>query len=111
MYKIFPLPMGNLSINDLRIALINYLCATQASEQLIVRTQGEEQDILEMLALFGISYSQLYYQNNNFKIPSPICLHTFGHEEKAFICFCPHEASSCDSTCEHLSPEEVINNF
>ena len=67
MYRFSPSPMGNLSINDLRIALINYLRATQAGEQLIVRIEGKDQDILDMLALFGISYSQLYYQNNNFK--------------------------------------------
>ena len=109
MYRFSPSPTGNLSINDLRIALINYLCATQAGQQLIVRIEGEEQDTLEMLALFGISYSQLYYQNNNFKYHLQFAS-TLLDTKKAFICFCPHEASSCDSTCEHLSPEEVINN-
>ena len=109
MYRFTPSPMGNLNINDLRIALMNYLCATQAGQQLIVRIEGEEQDTLEMLALFGISYSQLYYQNNNFKYHLQFAS-TLLDTKKAFICFCPHEASSCDSTCEHLSPEEVINN-
>lgn len=109
MYRFTPSPMGNLNINDLRIALINYLCATQAGQQLIVRIEGEEQDTLEMLALFGISYSQLYYQNNNFKYHLQFAS-TLLDTKKAFICFCPHEASSCDSTCEHLTPEEVINN-
>ncbi len=109
MYRFSPSPMGNLSINDLRIALMSYLRATQAGQQLIVRIEGEEQDTLEMLALFGISYSQLYYQNNNFKYHLQFAS-TLLDTKKAFICFCPHEASSCNGTCEHLSPEEVINN-
>jgi len=103
--------MGNLSINDLRIALMNYLRAQQVGKQLIVRIKGEEQDILEMLALFGIDYSQLYHQSNNFKYHLQFAS-TLLDTKKAFICFCPYEneLSPCDGTCEHLSSEEVINN-
>jgi len=109
MYRFSPSPTGDMSINDLRIALMNYLCATQAGEQLIVRMEGKNQDVLEMLSLFGIDYSQLYYQSNNFKYHLQFAS-TLLDTKKAFICFCPHEASSCSGTCEHLSPEEVINN-
>lgn len=113
MYRFAPSLTGNLSINDLRIALMNYLCAQQAGEHFIVRIEDKDQDedILDMLALFGISYSQLYYQSNNFKYHLQFAS-TLLDTKKAFICFCPQEdnASSCNGTCEHLSPEEVINN-
>ena len=103
--------MGDMSINDLRFALMNYLRATQAGEQFIVRMGGEDQDILDMLALFGIDYSQLYYQSNNFKYHLQFAS-TLLDTKKAFICFCPQkdEVSPCDGTCEHLSSQEVINN-
>lgn len=111
MYRFSASPTGNLSINDLRLALMNYLRAQQANEHFIVRIEGEDQEILDTLALFGISYSQLYYQSNNFKYHLQFAS-TLLDTKKAFICFCLHEdeASACDGTCEHLSPEEVINN-
>lgn len=106
-----------MSVNDLRIALLNFICAQQAGESLIVRIEdgdrartieGKDQEILDMLELFGISYAQLYYQSSNFKYHLQFAS-TLLDTKKAFICFCPHEASSCDGTCEHLSPEEVLN--
>ncbi|AHJ12153.1 glutamylglutaminyl-tRNA synthetase [Sulfurospirillum multivorans] len=119
MYRFAPSPTGDMSVNDLRIALLNSICAQQASEPLIVRIEdgdrartieGKDQEILEMLELFGISYAQLYYQSSNFKYHLQFAS-TLLDTKKAFICFCPHEdeESPCDGTCEHLSPEEVLN--
>lgn len=119
MYRFAPSPTGDMSINDLRVALLNYICAKQAGEQLVVRIEdgdrariieGKDQEILEMLELFGISYSQLYYQSSNFKYHLQFAS-TLLDTKKAFICFCPqeNELSACDGTCEHLSPEEVLN--
>jgi glutamyl-tRNA synthetase len=119
MYRFAPSPTGNMSINDLRIALLNYICAKQAGEQLIVRIEdgdrartieGKDQELLEMLALFGISYSQLYYQSSNFKYHLQFAS-TLLDTKKAFICFCPQEdeTSPCVGTCEHLSSEEILN--
>ncbi|WP_041957030.1 glutamate--tRNA ligase [Sulfurospirillum arsenophilum] len=119
MYRFAPSPAGDLHIGNLQVALFNYICAKQAGEQMIVRIEdgdrarnieGKDQEILEMLELFGISYSQLYYQSNNFKYHLQFAS-TLLDTKKAFICFCPHEneASACDGTCEHLSSEEVLN--
>lgn len=120
MYRFSASPTRDMSINDLRVALLNYICAKQADEQFIVRIEdgdkkrnieGKDQDILNMLRLFGIDYSQLYYQSNNFKYHLQFAS-TLLDTKKAFICFCPQkdEASPCDGTCEHLSSQEVINN-
>ncbi|MDD2382978.1 MAG: glutamate--tRNA ligase family protein [Sulfurospirillaceae bacterium] len=119
MYRFAFSPTDDMTINDLRVALLNYICAKQAGEQLIVRIEdgdkarlieGKDQEMLEMLELFGISFSQLYYQSNNFKYHLQFAS-TLLDTKKAFICFCPHEneTSPCEGTCEHLSPEEVLN--
>jgi len=119
MYRFAPSPTGDMSVNDLRVALMNYICAKQAGEQFIVRIEdgdrartieGKDQEILDMLELFGISYSQLYYQSNNFKYHLQFAS-TLLDTKKAFICFCPqeNEESPCIGTCEHLSSEEVLN--
>lgn len=98
---------------------MNYICAKQASEQLVVRIEdgdkartieGKDQEVLEMLELFGIGYSQLYYQSNNFKYHLQFAS-TFLDKKKAFICFCAEDkASPYDGTCENLSSDEVLNN-
>ena len=117
MYRFAPSPTGNMSVNDLRVALLNSICAKQAGEPLIVRIEdgdkahtieGKDQEILDMLELFGISYAQLYYQSSNFKYHLQFAS-TLLDTKKAFICFCPHEQSACDGSCEHLSSEEILN--
>jgi len=39
MYRFAPSPTGDMSVNDLRIALLNSICAKQAGESLIVRIE------------------------------------------------------------------------
>lgn len=118
MYRVSLFPTRDLHISDLRIDLMNYICAKQANQQLIVRVEdgdkahnidGKDQELLEMLALFGISYAHLYYQSENFKYHLQFAS-TFLDKKKAFICFCPENKASYDGTCEHLSPDEVLNN-
>ncbi|WP_442766085.1 glutamate--tRNA ligase family protein [Sulfurospirillum cavolei] len=108
----------DLSLNDLRMALLNFISAKQANEPFIVRVddadkgqvaEDKERDSLGTLALFGISYSQLYYQSRNFKYHLQFAS-TLLDQRKAFICFCPENKTPYDGTCENLSSEEVLNN-
>jgi len=119
MYRVSLFPTRDLHLSDLRVALINYICAKQTGQHLIVRVEdgdkahnidGKDQELLEMLALFGMSYSHLYYQSDNFKYHLQFAS-TLLDRKKAFICFCPEEkATPYDGTCEHLSSDEVLNN-
>ena len=112
-------PTHDILVSELRIALLSALYAKQKTLPLIVRMEdgkrseamkANEDAFLEILALFGISYSQLYYQSNNFKYHLQFAS-TLLDRKKAFICFCPEEkASPYDGTCEHLSSEEILNN-
>ena len=58
---------SKLSICDLRKALLSYLYAQQAHDQLVVRLESTDDVALEMLLFFGIYKKHLYYQKNNFK--------------------------------------------
>jgi glutamyl-tRNA synthetase len=111
-------PTHDLSLSDLRMALLNYLYARQSNEPFIVRVEdndkarfieGKDQESLEILTLFGIAYTQLYYQSDNFKYHLQFAS-TLLDRKKAFICFCPEEKIPYDRTCEHLSSEEILNN-
>lgn len=125
-------PNGDMTIDDLRIALINFIVAKQRKEEFIVRIddrdkeniiEGKDQEILEILALFGIEYSQLLYQSQHNRFYSAMALQLL-HEKKAFNCFCSHEylekkreeakqnnqAYRYDDACENLPAELVIDN-
>ena len=65
MFRFAPSPTGDMHIGNLRVALFNYICATQANEKMVLRIEdtdkernieGKDKDILNMLQLFGISF-------------------------------------------------------
>lgn len=125
-------PTEDMDINDLRVALLNYIVSKQKNEDFIVRIEetdkeknieSKEQEMLEILGLFGIEYSQLIHQSQNFRFHSAMAIQLL-HEKKAFSCFCSdewlekkrNEAQKAqkeyqyDDACRNLPPELVIDN-
>ncbi|MEN4053241.1 MULTISPECIES: glutamate--tRNA ligase [Sulfurimonas] len=125
-------PTADMHIGDLRVALFNYLIAKQRQEDLVIRIEdtdkksnieGKDQEILDLLGLFGIEYSQVIYQSQNFRFHSAMALQLL-HEKKAFSCFCSDEwlekkreeakkakqAYRYDDACRNLPAELVIDN-
>lgn len=125
-------PTGDMHIGNLRVALFNFIAAQQRKEDLIVRIEdtdkeknieGKDQEILDILDLFEIKYSQTIYQSQNFRFHSAMALQLL-HEKKAFSCFCSdawldkkrQEAKAdkkpyrYDDACANLPAELVIDN-
>jgi len=125
-------PTADMDINKLRVALLNYIASKQKEEDLIVRIndmdkekniEGKDQEILGLLELFGIKYSQVVYQSQNFRFHSAMALDLL-HKKKAFTCFCSPEwlenkkdeakaankAYEYDDACRNLPAELVIDN-
>ncbi|MDK9693109.1 MAG: glutamate--tRNA ligase family protein [Sulfurimonas sp.] len=125
-------PNGDMSIGDLRVALLNYIVSKQRSEGLIVRIEDldkersieqKEQEMLGILGLFGIEYSHVVHQSQNFRFHAAMALQLL-LEKRAFNCFCSHEwlekkreeAKSnnelyrYDDACASLPDELVIDN-
>ena len=132
MLRFAPSPTGDMHIGDLRIAILNYIVAHQCGEDFIVRIEdtdkecnieGKDQEILDILALFKIEYSQVIYQSQNIRFHAAMALQLL-HEKKAFTCFCSdgwldnkrHEAKEAnkayhyDDACRNLPAELVIDN-
>jgi len=133
MLRFAPSPTGDMHIGDLRLALLNYIVSLQKKEDFIVRIEdmdkdknieAKDQEILGILDLFGIKYSQTIYQSENFKFHSAMALQLL-HEKKAFSCFCSDEwldkkrkeakdankPYSYDDACRNLPAELVIDNI
>ncbi|MEN8304521.1 MAG: glutamate--tRNA ligase [Campylobacterota bacterium] len=132
MLRFAPSPTGDMHIGDLRVALLNYIVSKQRNEDLIVRIEdtdkeknieGKDNEILDILELFGIEYSQIIHQSQNVRFHTAMALQLI-HEKKAFSCFCSpnwlenkrNEAKaankeySYDDACRDLHPELVIDN-
>ncbi|EQB40301.1 glutamyl-tRNA synthetase [Sulfurimonas hongkongensis] len=133
MLRFAPSPTGDMHIGNLRVALFNFIVSQQKKEDLIIRIEdtdkernieGKDQEILDILALFGITYSQVIYQSENFRFHSAMALQLL-HEKKAFSCFCSpewlekkreeakenKEAYRYDDACRDLLAELVIDNL
>jgi len=126
-------PTGDMHIGNLRVALFNYIVSQQKQEDLIVRIDnmdqernidGKDQEILDILALFGIEYSHVVYQSENVRFHTAMALQLM-HEKKAFSCFCSDEwlekkreeakenktPYRYDDACRDLPHELVIDNM
>ncbi|MBU1658349.1 glutamate--tRNA ligase [bacterium] len=133
MLRFAPSPTGDMHIGNLRVALFNYIVSKQRKEDLLVRIEdtdkernieGKDQEILEILGLFGIEYSQVIYQSQNHRFHSAMALQLL-HDKKAFSCFCSPQwlekkreeskenkiAYRYDNACENLPAELVIDNM
>lgn len=132
MLRFAPTPTGDFLLGDLRIALLTYIVAKQRGEEFIVRfddldqTKGsDEQDneILDILSLFNLTYSQVLHQTQHLRFYSAMALQLL-HEKKAFSCFCSkewlekkrqeaqeaHKPYLYDDACRNLPAELVIDN-
>jgi len=132
MLRFAPSPTGDMHIGNLRVAIFNYIVASQRAEELMIRIEdtdkernieGKDQEILDLLALFGITYSQVIYQSQNVRFHSAMALQLL-HDKRAFSCFCSpewlekkreeakaaKEAYRYDDACRNLPAELVIDN-
>ncbi len=132
MLRFAPSPTGDMHIGNLRVALFNYIVSKQKNEDLIIRIQdldkeknieGKDQEILDLLSLFNIEYSQVIYRSQNVRFHSAMALQLV-HEKKAFSCFCSDEwldkkreeakeqkiTYRYDDACRNLPDELVLDN-
>lgn len=116
MYRFAPSPTGDLHIGSLRVALFNYICAKQSGDMFIVRmedtdkaknVEGKDDEILNILSIFGINYDSLYYQSENFKYHLQFAS-SLMNKGKAFACFC--ETDKCNGKCVNITQDELLNN-
>ena len=104
MLRFAPNPNGDMHIGDLRIALFNYILSKQLKEDLIIRIEdtdnqrnleGKDKEILEILNLFSIDFTQVLYQSENIKYHTQMAMQLL-LDKKAFNCFCSDEALEQD---------------
>ena len=131
MLRFAPSPTGDMNIQNLRVAIFNYIVSKQLNEDLMIRIEdidnqrnieGKDKEILEILNLFSIEYKGAVHQSDSLKYHQQIALQ-FLTQKKAFACFCSDskleelkeesvkngKIFSYDGFCETLSDETVLN--
>ncbi len=121
MYRFAHSLTQEINISNLRIALFNYISAKQSNEKFLIRiedidkvdnTGEKDQELLEILHLFGIQYDQVIYQSENLKFYQQLATKLL-MDKNAFVCFCNPkslEEKKYDGRCKNLSDEEVLNS-
>ncbi|MBD3841722.1 MAG: glutamate--tRNA ligase [Campylobacterales bacterium] len=95
---------SDLDLNNLRVAILNYVVSKQRSEELLIRIddtdkestiEGKEKEILEILDLFSIEYKRVVAQSENIKYHTGMAMKLL-LDKKGFNCFCSEEALEQD---------------
>lgn len=131
MLRFAPSPTGDMHIENLRVALFNYILSKQSKEELLIRIEdidkeknieGKDKEILEILNLFSVDHSRVVYQSENLKYHQKMAMQLMT-QKKAFSCFCSdtkleelkdeakvkNETPHYDGFCATLSDETVLN--
>jgi len=130
LLRFAPSPTGDMHIGSLRVALFNHIISKQLNEDLIIRIEdtdnqrnieGKDKEILDILNLFSIDYTQVIHQSDNIKYHSQMAMKLL-LDKKAFNCFCSDDALEKDRVealknkqpyrysgfCESLSDDVVL---
>ena len=131
MLRFAPSTTADITIEDLRVAIFNYIISKQQNEDLVIRfddtdtkgnIEGKDKEIMEILNLFSIEYKGAVHQSDSLKYHQKIALQLMS-QKKAFACFCSEdklnelkqeakdkeELFAYDGFCETLSDETVLN--
>ncbi len=114
MLRYAPSPIGDICLDNLQIAIVNYLIAQQKNDKFLVRIEdvnvvdmeeGKDTEIMMILEKFALKHDLVFHQSEHLNLYQTLALRLL-KEKKAFICKCKDENSSCYSNCETLSQEE-----
>ncbi len=111
MLRFAPSPTGDMDINDLRVAIFNYVLAQQRNDQFLVRIddtdskrniEGKDTEIMMILEKFAIKHDRVSHQSEHLGLHQTLAIRLL-QEGKAFVCTCSNQ---CVGMCENLDRED-----
>jgi len=114
MLKFSISPDRDLTLSNLRIALINYIISQQNRSMFLTivedtnqdeTKESKEQETIDTLKKFAINTENRVNQSKNLNIYKQLSANLV-KEKKAFICFCK-EDGECTNNCHKLSQEDI----
>ena len=104
MLRFAPSPTGDMHIETLRVAILNYLVSQQHNERFIVRIEdndkertieGKDTEFMEVLEKFALTHDSVSHQSENLHMHQTLAIKLL-EEGKAFICTCSDETIERD---------------
>ena len=89
-------PTGDMHIESLRIAILNYLLSQQRNEPFIVRIEdldnernieGKDSEIMQILEKFALTHDHVFHQSEHLHMHQTLAIRLL-EEGKAFVCTC-----------------------
>ena len=117
MLRFAPSPTGDMHIENLRVALFNYMTARQKDVNFIVRIEdtdkernitGKDTEIMEILEKFALPHDSVSHQSENLHIHQTLAIRLL-EEKKAFVCTCTPEQLDADK--EKAKQNNVAYNY
>ena len=118
MLRFAPSPTGDMHIDNLRVAIINYLIAQQQNDTFLIRIQdidkadnieGKDTEIMQILEKFALKHDSVYHQSEHLHMHQTLAIKLL-EQEKAFVCTCtPQELegkTSYSGCCENKDKAE-----
>ena len=114
MLRYAPSPIGEMHLDNLQIAIVNYLVAQQKNDKFLIRIEdigvekmieGKDTEIMMILEKFALKHDGVFHQSEHLNLYQTLALRLL-KEKKAFLCQCKDENASCSSSCEGLLEEE-----
>lgn len=119
MLRFAPSPTGDMRIEDLRVALCNYIVAQQKEDQFILRIEdrekernieGKDTEILQILEKFALPHDRVFHQSENLHIHQTLAIRLL-EEGRAFACTCSAKEKQnthpYSGKCSSMTDEEL----
>ncbi len=96
MLRFAPSPTHDLTIDDLRTAIVSFVVARQRREPFLIRIddadkehtiEGKDTEIMQILEKFSITHDQLFHLSEHANIHLTLALQLL-KEKKAYLCTC-----------------------
>jgi glutamyl-tRNA synthetase len=114
MLRFAPSPTGEMHVDSLRIAILNYVVAQQKNDKFLIRIEdndkkeiieGKDTEIMMLLEKFALKHDAVFHQSEHLNLHQTLAIRLL-KEGKAFICKCKEESNSCLADCENLISED-----
>ncbi len=99
-------PTGDMHIDTLRVAILNYLVAQQRKESFIIRIEdtdternieGKDTEIMQILEKFALNHESVFHQSEHLHMHQTLAIRLL-EEGKAFVCTCTTEEGEAEHT-------------
>jgi len=103
-------PTGDMDVDTLRIAILNYLVAQQRNEGFVIRMddldkantiEGKDTEIMQILEKFALKHDSVFHQSEHLHMYQTLAIRLL-EEGKAFVCTCSKEQTPYSGCCENV---------